>query len=60
MIFHNMEHVVSFQLTLPSMCNRNQDNDVTQLCLEEILLLIFLRFYFHAIIEGVLETKKMS
>lgn len=39
------------------MYNPNQVNDVTKICLEEILLIISLYFYFHAIIEGVLGTK---
>ena len=42
--------LLSFQESLPLMCDGNQDNDFDRLCSPEFLLTVFSCFYFHALI----------
>ena len=51
MIF--LQHVARdiIQVSLPLMCNGNQDNDFDKLCQVKFLLMVFLCFYFRGLIQ---------
>ena len=50
-----MYPVASIQVSLQLMYNRNQDNDFDELCKTEFLLILFLCFCFHGIVQHGLK-----